>query len=293
VAWSSVTESADFNSGKMGDIKNRAGVGGNGEKNSVQADAKIDSVSALQHRYKVRKMSSSSSSATGIMNASASKSAAGAKKVAKKDAPAVAVAVAAAPVAAAPVAEAKKAVKKAAAPAAAAAPVVVASTPVEAAAVAAPAVPTTTLDEDIKAVTGNLNTLKETVSSMLSQVKKLEKRVHRELKDARKRKRRVKVEEGGEAKPRTPSIFERPTQVTEELCKFLGRPAGTLMSRSEVTKAVNNYVKEKNLKNKHDIKPDAALKKLLAISDADKLTYFNLQRYLNRHYVKAVPAATA
>jgi chromatin remodeling complex protein RSC6 len=65
------------------------------------------------------------------------------------------------------------------------------------------------------------------------------------------------------------------------------------MSRSEVTKAVNNYVKEKGLKNKHDIKPDAALKKLLAIGDGDNLTYFNLQRYLNRHYIKATPAATA
>ena len=231
------------------------------------------------------------------MSAAAPKST-GAKKVAKKDAAAApAVAVAAVPAVAAAAPEAKKVSKKAAAAAAApaaAAPVVVSSTPVEAAAVAAPAVPATTLDEDIKAVTGNLNSLKETVGAMLGQVKKLEKRVQRELKEARKRKRRVKVEEGADAKPRTPSIFERPTQVTEELCKFLGKPAGTLMSRSEVTKGVNNYVKEKNLKNKHDIKPDAALKKLLAISDADKLTYFNLQRYLNRHYIKAAPAvATA
>ena len=144
-----------------------------------------------------------------------------------------------------------------------------------------------TLDEDLKAVTGNLNTLRETVSAMLSQVKKLEKRVHREIKDARKRKRRSKVEEGADAPPRKPSIFEIPTKVTDELCKFLGKSNGTLMSRSEVTKAVNNYVKEKGLKNKHDIKPDAALKKLLSIGEGEPLTYFNLQKYLNRHYIKA------
>jgi upstream activation factor subunit UAF30 len=232
-------------------------------------------------------MSSSTSSVSGIMNAPAAKSAAP-KKVAKKDAPAVA-----APVAAvAPVAE--KAVKAKKAPAAAAAPVVVASTPVEAAAVAAPAGPTTTLDEDLKAVTLNLNTLKETVSAMLAQVKKLDKRVHREIKDARKRKRRAVPVEGAEAKPRVLSIFERPTKVTEELLTFLGKPKDTLLSRSEVTKAVNNYVKEKNLKNKHDIKPDAALKKLLAIEDGTALTYFNLQKYLNHHYIKApVAVATA
>jgi upstream activation factor subunit UAF30 len=209
-------------------------------------------------------------------------------KVAKKETAPVAVA------APAPVVEAPKATKTTkTAKATTTATTVVSSTPVEVAAVAAPVLPTTTLDDDLKAVSGNLNTLKETVSAMLSQVKKLEKRVHRELKDARKRKRRSKVEEGPDAKPRAPSIFERPTQVTDELCKFLGKANGTLMSRSEVTKAVNNYVKEKNLKNKHDIKPDAALKKLLAIGEGEPLTYFNLQRYLNRHYVKATPVATA
>ena len=259
-------------------------------------------------------MSSASSSTPGIMNASASSASKPvAKKVAKKEAapevPASAASAASATPAAAPAApaaEAKKGRKPAAekaavaasatasAPvaAAASAPVVVSSTPVEQAAVAAaPAAPATTLDEDIKAVTGNLNTLRETVSAMLAQVKKLEKRVHREIKDARKRKRRTVTVEGEGEKKREPSVFERPTQVTDELNKFLGRPLGTLLSRSEVTKSVNNYVKEKNLKNKHDIKPDAALKKLLAIGDGEPLTYFNLQRYLNRHYVKATPAA--
>ena len=215
------------------------------------------------------------------------------KAVAKKSAVAATPAPAAAAVPAPEAPAAKKAVAKKAAAAPAAVPVVVSSTPVEAAAVAAPAAPATTLDEDLKAVTANLTTLRETTAAMLAQVKKLEKRVHREIKDARKRKRRSKVEEGPDAKPRAPSIFERPTKVTDELCVFLGKPKGTLMSRSEVTKAVNNYVKEKELKNKHDIKPDAPLKKLLAIGDADPLTYFNLQRYLNRHYVKEPAAVVA
>lgn len=237
-------------------------------------------------------MSSKTSSASDIMSSAAPKS------VAKKTAPAktVAAPVAAAPVAAAPVAEAPKAAKAAkapkaaAAPAAAAAPVVVASTPVEQAAAAVVAGPTTTLDEDLKTVTTQLTTLRETVTLLLGQVKKLDKRVHREIKDARKRKRRAKVEEGPDAPKRAPSIFERPVQVTDELCAFLSKAKGTLMSRSEVTKAVNVYVKEKNLKDKHAITPDAALKKLLAIPDGEPLTYFNLQKYLNRHYVKAAPA---
>ena len=215
-----------------------------------------------------------------------------AKRVSKKDvASAVAPVVAAAPApvaAAAPVAE-KKTKKVVAAAAPAAAPVVAApavAAPVAAATEVAAEAPATSLDDDLKVVLGRLTGLREVVSTMITEVKKLEKRVHREIKDARKRRRRVKAEGEEGAKPRGPSIFEIPTKVTDELCVFLGKPKGTLISRSNVTREINNYVKEKNLKNKHDIKPDAALKKLLRLTDADNLTYFNLQRYLNTHYVK-------
>ena len=236
-------------------------------------------------------MSSQTSSTPGIMSSSAP-----VKSVARKTkaaAPEVEVKVSVpAPASASAEPKAKKAKTAAPAASAAAVPVVVASTPVEQVAAPAPAAPATTLEEDLKSMTTRLNTLRETVVSLLGEVKRLDKRVHREIKDARKRKRRVKTEEGPDAKPRTPSIFERPVQITEELCSFLAQPKGTLMSRSQVTKGVNNYVKEHNLKNKHDIKPDAALKKLLLVPETEALTYFNLQRYLNRHYVKAVPAAT-
>jgi len=187
-----------------------------------------------------------------------------------------------------------KAAKAAKAPATKAAPVVVAPTPVESVpATAGAVVPATTLDEDLKSVTAALNTVRETVVTLLAHVKKLDKRVHREIKDARKRKKRVKTEDGVDAKPRTPSIFERPVQVTDELCAFLNLPKGTLISRSQVTKGVNAYVKEKSLKDKHAIKPDAPLKKLLTVPEGIDLTYFNLQKYLNRHYVKSPEALAA
>jgi chromatin remodeling complex protein RSC6 len=166
----------------------------------------------------------------------------------------------------------------------------VASAPVAAVADAA-AAPATTLDEDLKSVLTTLTSLRETVSSMITEVKRLDKRVHREIKDARRRKRRVRAE-GEEGAKRGPSIFEIPTKVTDELCRFLGKPAGTLISRSNVTKELNNYVKAHNLKVKHDIKPDAPLRKLLQVPETDQLTYFNLQKYLNKHYIKeAKPVA--
>ena len=248
----------------------------------------------------VRKMSSNYSTGTSTMNSTPAVAKVATKRVAKKEAE-VAVAVVPAPVAvAAPVAvEAKKPVKKAAAKAE---PVAVVAAPVVAPAAAAPAVvpaeaaeePVQTVGDEIRGMVGSLNGLRETISTLHAQLKKLEKRVAREIKDARKRKRRTtpQLDENGAAKPARLSIFEIPTKLSDDLCVFLGKPKGSEMSRSNVTKAVTTYIKEKGLKNKHDIKPDAPLKKLLGVADTEGLTYFNLQRYLNKHYVK-VPKVEA
>ena len=244
-------------------------------------------------------MSSNSSTGTSTMNSTPATTKVATKRVAKKEVE-VAVAVVPAPVAvAAPVAvEAKKAVKKAVAKAE---PVAVVAAPVVAPVAAVPAVaevaveePVQTVGDEIRGMVGSLNGLRETISTLHAQLKKLEKRVAREIKDARKRKRRTtpQLDENGAAKPARLSIFEIPTKLSDDLCVFLGKPKGSEMSRSNVTKAVTTYIKEKGLKNKHDIKPDAPLKKLLGVADTEGLTYFNLQRYLNKHYVK-VPKVEA
>lgn len=89
----------------------------------------------------------------------------------------------------------------------------------------------------------------------------------------------------------TPNGFAKPTKISEDLCVFLGVPKGTEKSRTEVTREINKYVKTKNLsdpKNKRIIRPDATLKKLLNTTDKDEVTYFNLQKYLKHHFIKAV-----
>ena len=215
-----------------------------------------------------------------------------AKTVTKKAAAPVA-APAAAPVAAAPAAAEKKVAKKAAtaapAPVAAAPVAAVTAAPVEAAETA-----TASVQDDVKSMLTQANTVRETVGALVAELKRLEKRVARLQKEADKRRRKSKKPvEGEEVKPRKPSIFELPTPLSPELCSFLGRPAGSFESRSNVTKAITTYVKEKNLKDKHTIKPDTKLKALLGVAAEDTLTYFNLQRYLNRHYLKVDKAATA
>ena len=230
-----------------------------------------------------------SSTASGIMS-SASSATKATKVVSKKAAAPAAAAPApvAAPVAAAPAT--KAAAKKAAAPApVAAAPVVAA--PVVAAPVDTTEAPVVSVQDDVKSMLTQANTVRETVGALVAELKRLEKRVARLQKEADKRRRRSKKPvEGEEVKPRKPSIFEIPTPLSNELCSFLARPNGSLESRSNVTKAVTAYVKTHNLKDKHTIKPDAKLKSLLSVKDDEVLTYFNLQKYLNRHYLKATVA---
>ena len=250
--------------------------------------------------YIMRIPAMNTSTAPSIMNASAP---ATSKKTVSKKSDAKTTAPVAAPVVAAPVAApetaapAKKAATKKAAAPAAAAPVVaapvVAATTVEATAVEGADAAVSSVQDDVKAMLTQANTVRETVGALVAELKRVEKRVARLQKEADKRRRRQKKPVEGEAVvPRKPSIFELPTPLSNELCSFLGRPSGSKESRSNITKAITTYVKEKNLKEKHTIKPDTKLKALLGVAEGDVLTYFNLQRYLNRHYLKPAAATT-
>lgn len=238
-------------------------------------------------------MSSSTSSASNIMSAPATKKvtkSAAAPKTETVVAPVAAAKGAKAPaavaaVAAAPVAAPAKG-KKAAAPVAAAP---VASTEVAAPVVVAE-VEEVRLEAEAKSITARLLAVRETVSELISEAKRLEKKAAKVQKLADKRRRRKAPVEGEEGKPARISIFQIPTAISPALCAFMGRPAGSKESRSNVTKFITTYVKEKNLKDKHDIKGDAALLKLLNLKAEDKLTYFNLQKYLNVHYLKEAAA---
>ena len=68
---------------------------------------------------------------------------------------------------------------------------------------------------------------------------------------------------------------------------------GSLLSRSEVTTKVCAYAKSHQLMDKQVIKADAALRKLLALTEKDELKILNLQRFLKPHYLKDAVAPVA
>jgi chromatin remodeling complex protein RSC6 len=89
---------------------------------------------------------------------------------------------------------------------------------------------------------------------------------------------------------RKPCGFAVSAKVTPEMCEFMGREDGTLISRIEITKYLNLYIKEKGLENpenKQIIIPDEKLWKILGDeAREEKITHFTIQKYLNKHFVK-------
>jgi len=88
---------------------------------------------------------------------------------------------------------------------------------------------------------------------------------------------------------RKPSGFLKPMLISDELAMFLGKPLGTEMTRVDVNKELNAYIKDNDLQDKENdrkINPDEKLRKILTLSDGDEVTYFSLQRYLKHHFIK-------
>lgn len=136
----------------------------------------------------------------------------------------------------------------------------------------------------IQQLTGILAALKQ-------DFKTLDKVVAREIKVLQKNTKKRKANAN-----RQPSGFVKPTRISSDLAKFLGRDDGVEMARTEVSKEINQYIRANSLQDKSNgriIKADAKLKKLLNLGDDDELTYFNLQKYMKHHFIKADAAAVS
>ena len=217
------------------------------------------------------------------------------KKVVAESAPAPVASPAPAPAAAEKKVRAKKA--PAATPAKVEAVVPTVSAPETAAPAAESSAPA---DQRLQAVAERLRGIQSTLATELKEIAKdllaAVKVAQREIKDSKKRKRSKRPEEmtpeekkAWEAR-RANNAFLKPRALSGELCAFMRIAAGSQRSQTEVTKFVSTYVKEHNCfdpANKRRILPDAALSKLLKVTDKDTVTYLNLQSYLKAHFLKA------
>lgn len=131
-----------------------------------------------------------------------------------------------------------------------------------------------------------------TWTTLRNEFRLLERQTARELKNAAKASLKKKRKVGN----RAPSGFVKPTLISNELAGFLGKPEGSEMARTDVTREINKYIRTNNLQDKENgrkINPDKKLTSLLKLKKGDELTYFNLQRYMSPHFAKAASAVAA
>ena len=129
-------------------------------------------------------------------------------------------------------------------------------------------------------------TMLTSFNALKTELRSLEKITVKQLKVAEKLSNK-KRRKGN----RAPSGFVKPSLISDELAKFLDKPCGTEMARTDVTREINKYIRANNLQDKSNgrkINPDKQLTQLLKIEESVDLTYFNLQKYMGPHFPKVV-----
>jgi chromatin remodeling complex protein RSC6 len=152
------------------------------------------------------------------------------------------------------------------------------------------------LAETLKSLSADLSTR---VRDAVKAVQEAAKSAKREARDSKKKKKvdpaTMTVEQRAAwEKRRANNAFLVQRPLTEELCHFMGLKAGETRSQTQVTKFISEYVKKHSCFDpsfKRRILPNAALAKLLRVSDKDEVTYLNLQSFLKVHFVKPTPKA--
>ena len=176
---------------------------------------------------------------------------------------------------------------------------------VVAAPVAVSAVPTevrsseTILAAALEAVRVHAKASAEASRALAHDLQEAMKAVKREARDSKRRRKVDPATLSPEARAawearRANNAFLKVRPLSDELCSFMGIPAKSQRSQTDVTKFVSGYVKAHSCFDpsfKRRIIPDTKLGKLLRVKDGQEVTYLNLQSFLKVHFLK--PAVTA
>jgi len=132
--------------------------------------------------------------------------------------------------------------------------------------------------EQFSGVLGTLSSFRSQITMLQNQVRALEKTVGKQMRTYAREAKKNKNKGN-----RKPSGFAVPTKISDELCVFMQKPKGSSAARTEVTQYIIKYIKDNDLQwneNRKIIKPNTPLKN-------EEVTYFNIQRFMNKHFIKA------
>jgi chromatin remodeling complex protein RSC6 len=136
------------------------------------------------------------------------------------------------------------------------------------------------------------------VRGLVAEALETAKALKRDARDSKKRRRKDPADMTPEEKAtwearRANNAFLKMRPLSDELCSFMGLPAKSQRSQTDVTKFVSTYVKAHSCFDpsfKRRIIPDTKLGKLLRVKDGQEVTYLNLQSFLKVHFLKPATA---
>tara|TARA_B110000208_G_C11536886_1_gene346461 strand:+ start:42 stop:548 length:507 start_codon:yes stop_codon:yes gene_type:complete len=142
------------------------------------------------------------------------------------------------------------------------------------------------INDSFSSLLTTISSLKIQLTGLQNQIKSVERIAKKKINQL-DRKNKKNKNKGN----KQPSGFANPTKISKKLCKFMDLPDGSERARTVVTKYIIKYIKDNKLedpKNAKIIKPNNKLQTLLEVSqNEDPLTYFNIQRYMNKHFLKS------
>ena len=118
-----------------------------------------------------------------------------------------------------------------------------------------------------------INEITDKISSVQIEMKSIQQTLKLLVKEYEKQKKIIaKVQKKRDNAKKSPSGFAKPCKISSELCKFVGIDEGSERSRTDITRYINAYVKEKNLnnpENRREFFPDENLRSILNVNDKD------------------------
>ena len=142
------------------------------------------------------------------------------------------------------------------------------------------------INDSFSSLLTTISSLKIQLTGLQNQIKSVERIAKKKINQL-DRKNKKNKNKGN----KQPSGFANPTKISKKLCKFMDLPDGSERARTVVTKYIIKYIKDNKLedpKNAKIINPNNKLQTLLEVAqNEDPLTYFNIQRYMNKHFLKS------
>lgn len=141
--------------------------------------------------------------------------------------------------------------------------------------------PVVSIEDQFRAICDELSAMSSNARQLQTRVKDL----HRSYKQACKPK-----------KVKKHTVMHDPMNVSAELLKYLGKSAGTQMTKSEAMKLVSTSVREaglQNAENKRQFTPNKKLGKVLNMSPIQTITFVELNKYLAHHFTPVEATTSA